>query len=46
MNRYRVGSLTTVAREIADFQVDLMGAKEAGWDRMALNQQVITNSSV
>jgi len=30
---YRSGSLTTVARELARYELDLVGIQEVGWDK-------------
>jgi hypothetical protein len=32
-NLYRSGSLTTVARELAKYKLDLVDVQEVGWDK-------------
>jgi hypothetical protein len=30
---YRIGSLTTAARELGKYRLDLMGVQEVGWEK-------------
>jgi hypothetical protein len=33
MSRYRLGSLKSVARELAKYDLDLVGVEEVRWDK-------------